>query len=78
MMTIYNHPTRYPNYTVFYARTSCDTIMESPDFYDLKEALDFFDSLSTDFKQLNRYDSYESPTQVVLQTTAAAERSIYG
>jgi hypothetical protein len=69
---------RYPLYTVFFSRTSDDLIMESPDFYDLEEALDFFDSIASEFKQINRYDSYESPTQVILQTTASAERSGYG
>lgn len=69
---------RYPLYTVFFSRTGDDTIMESPDFYELEEALDFFDSIASEFKQINRYDSYESPTQVILQTTASAERSGYG
>lgn len=69
---------RYPLYTVFFSRTGDDLIMESPDFYDLEEALDFFDSIASEFKQINRYDSYESPTQVILQTTASAERSGYG
>lgn len=69
---------QYSVYTVFYARSGGDTIMESPDIHDFEEALDFFDSVSTDFKQINRYDSWESETQVVLQTTAAAERRIYG
>jgi hypothetical protein len=66
---------RYPLYTVFFSRTGDDLIMESPDFYELEEALDFFDSIASEFKQINRYDSYESPTQVILQTTASAERS---
>ena len=69
---------RYPLYTVFFSRTGDDLIMESPDFYELEEALDFFDSIASEFKQINRYDSYESPTQVILQTTASAERSGYG
>jgi len=69
---------RYPIYTVFFSRTGDDLIMESPDFYELEEALDFFDSIASEFKQINRYDSYESPTQVILQTTASAERSGYG
>jgi hypothetical protein len=68
---------RYPLYTVFFSRTGDDLIMESPDFYELEEALDFFDSIASEFKQINRYDSYESPTQVILQTTASAERSGY-
>jgi hypothetical protein len=69
---------QYPVYTVFYARSCGDAIMESPDIHDFEEALEFFDSVSTDFKQINRYDSWESETQVILQTTAAAERRIYG
>jgi len=69
---------KYPLYTVFFSRTSDDTIMESPDFYRLEDALEFFDSVASEFKQINRYDSYESPTQVILQTSASAERSGYG
>ena len=63
---------KYPLFTVFYSRDKNDEIYES-DFKDLKDALEFFDSVSTEFKQINRYDSYESPTTILLQTIAWAE-----
>lgn len=62
----------YPLFTVFYSKDKNEEIYES-DFKNFKEALEFFDSVSTEFKQINRYDSYESPTTVLLQTIAWAE-----
>jgi hypothetical protein len=69
---------KYPLYTVFFSLADDETIAESPDFYELEDALEFFNSVASDFKQINRYDSYESKTKVILQTTASAERSGYG
>lgn len=66
----------YPVYTVFFSLADRDLVLESPDFYRLDEALEFFHSVPSDFKQMNRYDSSESPTQVILQTTANAERRV--
>lgn len=63
---------KYPLFTVFYSRDKDDEVYEL-DFEDLKDALEFFDSVSTEFKQINRYDSYESPTTILLQTIAWAE-----
>lgn len=66
---------KYPLYIVFFSRGSDYTIMESPDFYELEEALEFFDSVASEFKQINKYDSSGGPTRVILQTIASAERS---
>jgi hypothetical protein len=62
----------YPLFTVFYSKGKHDEVYDS-DFKDFKDALEFFDSVSTEFKQINRYDSYESPTTILLQTLAWAE-----